>query len=88
MATHTVKGTYSLDVPTVRALERLAKRWDVSKSEALRRAIQIAEQSAPDEAVRALDRLQRSLALTKTAEDGWLRSMRREREASSDRHER
>ena len=37
MASTTIKGTYALDVETVRALERLAQEWDVSKSEALRR---------------------------------------------------
>jgi hypothetical protein len=34
-----IKGSYSLDATTVAMLERLAYRWDVSKSEALRRAI-------------------------------------------------
>ena len=36
MATTTVKSTYSLDVESVQALEDLARRWRVSKSEALR----------------------------------------------------
>lgn len=35
MATMTIKSTYSLDVGTVRTLEELARRWNVSKSEAL-----------------------------------------------------
>ena len=39
MATPTIKSTYSLDVESVRALDDLARRWQVSKSEALRRAI-------------------------------------------------
>jgi hypothetical protein len=39
MATTTVKSTYSLDVDTVRELDAVARRWRVSKSEALRRAI-------------------------------------------------
>lgn len=30
MATATIKSTYSLDVETVRALEGLARRWNVS----------------------------------------------------------
>jgi hypothetical protein len=39
MAITTVRTTYALDVPTVRALDDLAKHWHVSKSETLRRLI-------------------------------------------------
>ncbi len=42
MATTTIKSTYSLDVETVRTLETLAARWNVSKSEVLRCAIRTA----------------------------------------------
>ena len=42
MAIPKIKSTYSLDVETVRTLESLARRWDVSKSEVLRRAIRSA----------------------------------------------
>jgi hypothetical protein len=42
MATMTVRATYALDPETVGTLERLARRWGVSKSAALRRAIQAA----------------------------------------------
>ena len=42
MAISTIKSTYSLDVGSVRTLETLAKRWRVSKTEVLRRAIRIA----------------------------------------------
>ena len=48
MATPTIKSTYSLDVESVRALDDLARRWQVSKSEALRRAIRRAEQRGAD----------------------------------------
>ena len=61
MATISIKSTYSLDVETVRALEGLARRWNVSKSEALRRIIRSAasRQSATgSEALNALDALQ------------------------------
>ena len=63
MAIMTIKSTYSLDVESVRVLEALAKRWNVSKSEVLRRAIRIAAtggepgESAP---LGTLDRLQAS----------------------------
>ena len=90
MATHTVKTTYALDVETVRTLEDLARRWNVSKSEALRRAIRISSAQAPPgdlTPVQALDRVQRSLALTPRAAGGWAAAARAERKARSRRHE-
>jgi hypothetical protein len=39
MAITTVRTTYALDVPTVRALDDLAQHWQISKSETLRRLI-------------------------------------------------
>ncbi len=91
MATPTVKSTYSLDLETVRALERLAKRWEVSKSEALRRAIRAAiagtsgREVADDEngALQAWQALQRSLKLTPARAAAWARQVRAERKASS-----
>ena len=47
MATPTIKSTYSLDVETVRTLEALAQRWNVSKSKALQRSILAAAQQQP-----------------------------------------
>src|SRR5437870_291443 len=47
MAITTIKSTYALDVATVRALEGLARRWNVSKSEALRRAVRVASGQRP-----------------------------------------
>jgi hypothetical protein len=67
MATQSVKTTYSLDVETVRTLEDLARRWNVSKSEALRRAIRASSGRAATEEltpVEDLDQVQRSLGLT------------------------
>ncbi len=64
MAIPTIKSTYTLDVGSVRALESLARQWQVSKSEVLRRAIRMAASIAsPDEtsALQALDRLQSSV---------------------------
>jgi len=86
MATTTIKGTYSLDVETVKTLEAIAERWRVSRSEALRRAIRLAAQQAPPgarDAVRALDELQRSLGLTEDAARRWEKAVRDERRASS-----
>lgn len=90
MATSTVKSTYSLDIETVRKLEEMARRWDVSKSEALRRAIRAAadqEPEAPQQPLRALDRLQDALALTDESAARWERRVTRERRAASRRLE-
>ncbi len=86
-----VKTTYSLDVQTVRALEELAKRWDVPKSEALRRAIRAASLEAPSkasDAVRALDELQAALGLSLTDARRWQKAVETERRAWSRRLER
>jgi hypothetical protein len=89
MATQTVKTTYSLDVKTVRTLEALAQRWRVSKSEALRRAIQASAEREPGDAGRdalhALDELQRSLGLTPESAARWQKAVRAERLASGRR---
>ena len=91
MATITIKSTYSLDVETVRQLEAMARRWKVSKSEALRRAIRAAANQQPAagrQALRALDRLQDSLALPKDAAKRWERTVGNERRASARKLER
>jgi hypothetical protein len=90
MARPTIKSTYTLDMGTIRALEDIARRWRVSKSEALRRAIRAAAgESRVDrsDAVDALDRLQKSLRLTPAKTRAWTRRVRSERHASSVRHE-
>ena len=82
MATPAIKSTYLMDVETSEALERLARRWRVSKSEALRRAIRTVaerEPAEPGEALRALDQLQRSLRLTAARTRAWTQAVRRER---------
>ena len=91
MSAATIKATYSLDPETIRSLERIARRWDVSKSEALRRAIRGAESAdegaGRSEAVAALDELQGRLSLDKEAAERWARSIRSERTALSRRLE-
>jgi hypothetical protein len=85
MASATVKSTYSLDLETVRTLERIARRWKVSRSEALRRAIRaVAERDAEigRDPLDALDALQRSLALTPATARGWTEAVRAERRAT------
>jgi hypothetical protein len=47
MATMTIRTTVAFDPATVARWERLSKRWGVSKSEALRRALETAEANQP-----------------------------------------
>ena len=85
MAVPTIKSTYALDVDTVRTLERMAQRWNVSNSEALRRAIRSAagEGAAGDaDALDALERLQKSLKLTPAGARAWTKRVRTERRTS------
>jgi hypothetical protein len=85
-----VRSTYVLDVETARALEDMARRWGVSKSEALRRAIRAAKRGpAPGapKALAALDALQRSLALGNRTAARWEKGARAERRAASIRRE-
>jgi hypothetical protein len=88
MARTSVKATYALDVATVQALERMAQRWAVSKSEALRRAIRAAaaaEAPGGSQGLDRLDRLQRVLALSPEKAAAWAREVRAERRAGSPR---
>jgi hypothetical protein len=88
MAIPKIKGTYTLDTETVRALEGMARRWGVSKSEALRRAIQTTAQQSTLSQLEALNKLQKSLNLTPARARAWVRRSRAERRASSERLER
>ena len=47
MATMTIRTTVAFDPATVARWERLTRRWGVSKSEALRRALEAAETERP-----------------------------------------
>jgi Ribbon-helix-helix protein, copG family. len=90
MAIPTIKSTYSLDLETVQALEELARRWGVSKSEALRRAIRAAageERRNESDALKALDELQQSLILSPGKGRAWASHVRAERKAASARRE-
>ncbi len=87
MASMTIRSTYALDPETVQTLERLARRWNVSKSEALRRAIRAAggRQREPGSALRALDMLQHSLKLSSAQSRKWVSEVRRSRRAAFSR---
>ena len=87
MATTTIKSTYSLDVESVRTLETLARRWDVSKSEVLRRAIRaVAAEEAGHRGgpLAALHRLQASVRDQGVDLDRWVSDVRAERRDARD----
>ncbi len=85
MAITTIKSTYSLDVETVRTLESLARRWNVSKSEVLRRAIRAAAEEKSPRAKRKLEALRQLQASVKRRGvdlAAWEREVRATRDAA------
>ena len=90
MGSLSIKSTYALDPDTVRTLDNIARRWKVSKSEALRRAIRAVAGSVPEQghdALQALDDLQNALGVTATTTRAWVQAARAERRVSSRRCE-
>jgi Ribbon-helix-helix protein, copG family len=85
MAKMTVRSTFALDPETVDSLDRLARLWEVSKSEALRRIVNTAsvveEIDAASDALAALDEVQRLLGLDEDKAEVWIRRIREERVA-------
>ncbi|MDE0153381.1 MAG: hypothetical protein OXN23_05895 [Gammaproteobacteria bacterium] len=88
MAKMTIRSTYTFDVETVQKLDRLAEHWSTSKSEALRRSIdRVAEQTLRncEDAIAALEELQRRMAEAGVDTEKWVKEIREERRASSRR---
>ena len=88
MGSLSIKSTYALDPDTVRTLDNIARRWKVSKSKALRRAIRAVAGRVPEQShnvLQALDELQDALGPTATTTRAWIQSDRAERRASSRR---
>jgi len=83
-----IKVTYSLDAETVELLERVSRRWGVSKSEALRRAIHAwaTGPAGKDQATGVLDRLQKAAGVDAGAAARWQRRARAERRAAPRHH--
>lgn len=85
MAITRIKSTYSLDVESVRRLEMLAERWQVSKSRVIRRALRIAVMAADDTGggvvLEALTRLQDSVRERGVDLAEWGRDLAAERAA-------
>lgn len=87
-----IRSTFALDDATARGLESLARKWRVSKSEALRRAVARAqEQPGPGgemSARDALNALARNPPLSRSAARNWRAAnaaARRASEESADR---
>ena len=89
MAITTVKSTYSLDVESVRRLKELSERWDVSKSEVIRRALRTAVMAADDThhevVLDALTRLQNTVRERGVDVAEWGRDVHAERAAAGGR---
>lgn len=88
MAKMTIRSTYSFDAETVQKLDRLAEHWNTSKSEALRRSIdRVAEQTLRncENAIAALEELQRRMAEAGVDAEEWVKEIREERRASSEK---
>lgn len=86
MAKMTIRSTYSLDVETVQKLQGLAEHWKTSKSDALRRTIdKVAGQVLHnrEDAIKALEELQRRAAETGFDVEKRVEEIRKERRASS-----
>lgn len=86
----TVRSTFALDRKTANGLAHLARRWHVSKSEALRRAVAQAETrpaggNGEMTPLEALARLRQQPPLTKAQVDAWIRENRAARRASDAR---
>lgn len=84
MAIPKIKATYSLEPDVIRDLESIARKWQVSKSEAVSRAIRQANESKGEVsgALDALDKLQQIVAEKHVDAERWGREIRDERAAS------
>ena len=88
MATMYIRSTFALDEPTTEGLARLAKKWGVSKSEALRRAVARAQEQpgpgGPMTPQEALQALARRPAIGRSEARGWRAENARARRESED----
>lgn len=78
-----VKSTFSLDPDSIAKIQLLASKWQVPKTEVLRRAIREASARhgvlSPEERLAALHRLQKGLADQGVDFEKWKRETRRGR---------
>jgi len=82
MATMTHRTTFALDETTAQRLKRLARRWNVSQAEVVRRAVDQAEKEASsspveiEHRVEAARQLRKSLKERKVDVGAWLATAR------------
>jgi len=78
-----IKSTYSLDPISIERIRHLAKRWQISKTEVLRRALQIASENdlaaSPETRIAALHRLQKKFREAGVDFGRWKRDTKRGR---------
>ena len=74
MATMTIRTTVAFDPATAARLERLAKRWDISKSETLRRVLEKAESEIPISSVSQVPTDQEIAAMSPREAFEWLKA--------------
>lgn len=74
-----VKSTYVLDVETAARLDRLAREWQVSKSEALRRVIRATPSAGAPDRVALFRQLQSEVRLNRDTATSWADEVRAER---------
>lgn len=85
MALPMIKSTYVLDIESAEALEQLARSWQVSKSEALRRVLKEAVAAPAVDRIAAFKRLQQAAGLSKAAATRWSAEVRAERRSTGSR---
>ena len=87
MALPMVKSTYMLDLESVDALVRLARDWQVSKSEVLRRVLKNAVAGPVPDRVALFRQMQKAAGVSAAKADRWVAAVRAERRASATRPE-
>jgi hypothetical protein len=75
-----VKSTYVLDIETAKTLDRLAREWQVSKSEALRRLINSAGAPTPTDRISQFKQVQKLANVSRGDVDKWMHEVRAERQ--------
>jgi hypothetical protein len=74
-----IKTTFSLDEASIAKIRRLARKWQVSKTEAIRRALDKAEKSEVEpsaaEKIAAFRALQRDLRARGVDFDAWQKAI-------------
>jgi metal-responsive CopG/Arc/MetJ family transcriptional regulator len=81
MVRTTIKATYSLAPEVVDQLEQLSKRWGISRSKALTRAIRTAAEEEGGNPLAGLEALQTAVELNAEGARAWMDTARQERMA-------